>query len=139
MSSSSPRTMYFARTVVYTRRGQSVLLVDMHDASTTEPLEPWLGRVYLFADGSHTVQELIDFVGRQYAGPPPANLGTTIDSVIDRLHQSKLIAFSEQPVQLPYYLSQPTEKQDPEMANRLMAEDGFEQGELTVFPQAPFH
>jgi len=131
--------MYFVRTVVYTRRGPEVLLVDMHDASTTEPLEPWLGRVYLLADGSHTVQELIDFVGRQYGGAPPANLGTTIDSVIDRLHRSKLIAFSEQPVQVPYYLSRPAEQQDPEMANRLMAEDGFEQGELMVLPRSPFH
>ena len=53
----------------------------------------------------------------------------TIDSVIERLHESKTIAFSDVPIELPYYLSLPTDEQDPELANRLMAEDGFQQAD----------
>ena len=125
---STHRKKHFARTVVYTKRGDKVVLVDMHDASLTKPLEPWLGKVFLLADGSHTVQELIDFVGRSYGGNRPANLDATLDSVIERLRDSGFIRLSEGPVSLPYYLSLPADKQDPERANRLMLEDGFAQG-----------
>ncbi len=125
---SALRSKYFARTVLYTRRDGQVLLVDMHDASLSQALEPWLGRVFLLADGSHTVQELIDFVGRQYAGGPPPSLARTLDSVIERLDQSRIIRFSDEPVTLPYYLSLPAEEQDPERSHRLMVEDGFQQG-----------
>ncbi|HJN77029.1 MAG TPA: hypothetical protein QGF58_24105 [Myxococcota bacterium] len=126
----SKRSKFFARTVVYTKRDDRVLLVDMHDASTTQSLEPWLGRILLLADGSHTVQELIDFVGRQYPSPPP-NLAATIDSVIDRLCEANAIALTERPVELPYYLALPADQQDPELANRLMLEDGFQQGQVS--------
>ncbi len=121
------RSKYFARTVVYAMRDDAVVLVDLHDASATEPLEPWLGKVFLLADGSHTVQELIDFVSQQYRRNPPPSLQATIDSVIERLHESKLIAFSDEPVKLPYYLTLPADKQDPKLATRLMLEDGFQQ------------
>ncbi len=60
------RSMYFSRTVLFAKREEGVMLVDMHDATVTEALDPWLGKVYLLADGSQTVQRLIDFVGRQY-------------------------------------------------------------------------
>ncbi len=121
------RSKYFARTVLFAKREAGVMLVDMHDASVTEPLEPWLGKVLLLADGTHTVQQLIDFVGRQYGLNPPPTLDATIDSVIERLCGSKIIALSQEPVTLPYYLSLPADEQDAERANRLMAEDGFQQ------------
>ncbi len=104
------------------------MLVDMHDASVTEPLDPWLGKVILLADGSHTVGELIEFASRQYSGGPPPTLEATIDSVIDRLAESNTIVLSDEPVALPYYLSLPADEQDPERANRLMAQDNFKQG-----------
>ena len=116
--------------MVYARQDLGVVLVDMHDTSLTTPMDPWLGRVYLLANGTHTVQELIDFVGRQYGGSPPPNLGATIDSVIDRLHETKTIAFSDEPISLPYYLRMEAEQQDPQLTNRLMAEDGYQQGKL---------
>lgn len=102
----------------------------MHDASATQPLEPWLGRVFLLADGSHTVQQLIDLLIGHYGGNPPPTLAKTVDSVIERLHDSKVIALSNEPVTLPYYLTLPADELDKERANRLMLEDGFEQGSL---------
>ncbi len=121
------RSMYFARTVLFAVREAGVMLVDMHDASVTEPLEPWLGKVFLLADGTHTVRQLIDLVGRQYGQSPPRTLEATIDSVIERLCESKIVVLSQEPVTLPYYLSISADEQDPERANRLMAEDGFQQ------------
>ncbi len=125
---STNRSKYFSRTVVYAKRDDEIVLVDMHDASMTESLDPWLSKVLVLADGTHTVQELIDFVGRQYGDNPPPSLPATIDSVIERLHEGKTIAFSDEPVELPYYLSIPADEQDADLANRLMAEDGFRQG-----------
>ncbi len=131
MTDSVSRSKYFARTVVYARRGDQVVIVDIHDASVTQPLEPWLGKALLLADGTHTVQQLIDFVGRQYDGGPPPSLGETLESVVDRLQQAGFIALSDEPVELPYYLSLAADDQDAEQANRLMTEDGFQQGEQT--------
>jgi hypothetical protein len=134
---ASNRTKYFARTVVFAKREDEVRLVDMHDGSATEPLEPWLGRVFLLADGSHTVQQLIDLVAGQYGATPPANLERTIDSVIERLHDSNVIALSEERVTLPYYLSLPADELDDERANQLMAEDGYQQCELPAGTLTP--
>ena len=48
-----------------------------------------------------------------------------------RLLESKTIILSEESVALPYYLSLPADDQDPERANRLMAQDGFQQARPT--------
>ncbi len=127
MTPDSKRARYFARTAVHARRDGKVVLVDMHDASVTQPLDEWLGKVFLLADGSHTVQQLIDFVGRQYPGGAPPTLASTIDSVIDRLARGKIIDFSDAPVALPYYLHLPADQQDPGRARELMLADGFQQ------------
>ena len=124
---STNRSKYFSRTVVFAKRDSGIVLVDMHDTSVTEALDPWLGKVFVLADGTHTVQGLIDFVSRQYGGNPPTSLQATIDSVIERLRGSKIIALTDEPVELPYYLSLPVDEQDPELANRLMTEDRFQQ------------
>ncbi len=129
LTMSMKRSKYFFRTVIYAKRDAGIVLVDMHDASVTEALEPWLARVFVLADGTHTIQELIDFTGRQYGDNPPPSLEATIESVIERLHESKVIAFSDEPLSLPYYLSVPADEQDAELANRLMAEDGFRQAD----------
>ncbi len=47
--------------------------------------------------------------------------------MIERLSEAKLVALSAEPAALPYYLSLPVDDQDPERANRLMAEDGYQQ------------
>jgi hypothetical protein len=129
MATNQNRSKYFARTVVYTKREGEVVLVDMHDASVTQALDPWLGKVLLLADGSHTVEELIAFVGKSYPGGPPSTLEATLDSVISRLSQAKAIVFSDEAVTLPYYLALPADDQDPERSNRLMLEDGFQQAQ----------
>lgn len=121
---------FFARTMVHARRGEDVVLVDMHDATATVPLDPWPGKVLLLADGSHTVRELVAYISAQYGGRPPVNLEATLSSVIDRLRQANAIALTDEPVSLPYYLALPADKQDPAKANRLMLEDGFQQGTL---------
>ena len=128
MTTNPYRSKYFARTVVYAKRDGEVFLVDMHDASVTQPLDPWLGKVLLLADGSRTVKELIDYIGRTYREGPPPTLSTTLDSVIERLAETNTIAFSDEPVTLPYYLALPADEQDAERANQLMLEDGFQQG-----------
>ena len=130
MTSEADRSKFFARTMVYARRDQEVVLVDMHDASSTMPLEPWLGKVLLLADGSHTVRELVAYISAYYKGNPTPNLEETLHSVVDRLHDSGAIALSDTPVKLPYYLALPAGEQDPKKAREMMLADGFQQGTL---------
>ncbi len=130
MRQQPPQSKYFARTVMYARQDEAVVLVDVANGRKTKPLDAWLGRVFLLADGTHTVDELKEFSSRQYGGSPPANLDATLDSVIERLAEANVIALVDEPVGLPYYLSRSADEQDLDEARRLMQEDGFEQCSL---------
>ncbi len=127
--SSKParRAQYFSRAVLYAKRAGKVCLFDLHDASLSQPLDPWFGKVFLLADGSHTVDELIGFVSRLYQGPQPESLERTIDSVVERLFSSDLIRFTDEPTKLPYYLDLPADEQDSTKTRALIEADGFSQ------------
>jgi len=116
---------YFFRAVIYAIQKDKILLVDMKNPKASAPLDPWLGRVVALADGQHTIQELIDFLASQYPGGAPENLADTIESVIKRLQETHVIHFSDEPVELPYYLALPANEQDPEKAKALIEKDGF--------------
>ena len=117
-------SQYFYRTVIFTRENNQVALADIDHPESVNPLEEWLGTVISLADGSHSIQEMIDYMSKQYPMPPPS-LEKTIHSVIDRLLESKLIKLSENPVTLPYYLAAPIEELDLEKARNLIKEDGY--------------
>jgi hypothetical protein len=55
---------------------------------------------------------------------PPADFEKTVESVFERLVEGKLVIFSEESVELPYYLAEPIESLDIEKAKKLMIEDG---------------
>jgi len=118
-------SQYFYRTVVFSKLGDKVSLVDIHDPDK-EPLtfEPWLGVVVIRADGQHTVRELIDSIAGQYQGQPPRDLQRTLQSAIERLAETGVVKLHDKPVELPYYLSLPVEHLDLEQARQSMADDG---------------
>ncbi len=116
---------YFFRAVIYALHKDKVLLVDMKNPKASTPLDPWLGRVVALADGQHTIQELIDYLGSQYPAGPPDSLADTVESVVKRLQETHVIHFSDEPVELPYYLALPANEQDPEQAQALIEKDGF--------------
>jgi hypothetical protein len=118
---------YFYRTAVFTRKGNQVALADIDQPEHTTPLDDWLGTVVSLADGGHTIGELIDYMGSQYP-QPPANLQQTLHSVLERLLEGKLIQLSDNAVQLPYYLAEPIENLDLELARQKIAEDGYSFG-----------
>jgi len=125
------KSRYFFRTVVYAKRGKQVTLVDLNNPREDTPvLDPWLSLVINLADGRHTIQQLIDFLKSKYAEPVPENLEQTVESVIIRLTEADAIRLSEQPVDLPYYLTVPAEKLDIELARKMMTEDNFRQVNL---------
>ena len=118
---------YFYRTAIFTRKDNQVALVDINQPERVTPLDDWLGTVVSLADGHHSIAQLIDYVGGQYA-EPPANLQQTLHSVIERLHEGKLIGLSEAAVTLPYYLAKPIEELDLKVARTQIEEDGFNAG-----------
>lgn len=124
LSSSQQKAQYFYRTVVFTRQGNKVSLADIEHPEKTTDVEEWMGIIISLADGEHTLQELIDFMARQYQ-QVPEKLIETLESVVGRLVESNMIVLTDKPVKLPYYLAAPIEHLDLEKALRLIKEDGY--------------
>ena len=118
------KMQYFYRTAIFTRKDNQVALADINYPENTTPLDEWMGIVLSLADGSHTIQELIEYMASRYQQAPD-NLNATLESVIERLQEGKLIKLSDKAVELPYYLASPIEELDLEKARRLIKEDGY--------------
>ena len=115
---------YFYRNVIFSKQGQTISIVDIHDPKNDkEALDPWFGMVLQLADGQHTIEQLCQFMGTQYKGMPPPNLEQTLHSVVERMAQNRIIMLTEKPTELPYYLSMPYELLDIEKAKAAIAED----------------
>ena len=115
-------SQYFYRRVVFTRKNNQVSLVDIDHPDNTTLLDDWMGTVVSLADGQHSINELIDYLGKQYQAAPE-NLVDTLHSVIERLIEGDMIQLSEKKVSLPYYLASPIEQLDMEKAKTLLSED----------------
>lgn len=114
-------SQYFYRNVAFSKQGKTISLADIENPEAKgEVLEPWFGMVLQLADGKHTVDQLVDFMATQYNGNPPSNLRQTINSVVERLAESKFIVLVDKEVELPYYLTAPVELLDPEKAKELL-------------------
>lgn len=118
---------YFYRTAIFTRKDNQIALADINQPDQVTPLDDWLGTVVSLADGHHSIQQLIDYVGAQYP-QAPANLQQTLHSVIERLVEGKLIGLSGSAVTLPYYLADPIENLDLKVARTKIEEDGYNAG-----------
>jgi len=119
---------YFYRTAIFTRRNNQIALADINQPERVTPLDDWLGTVVSLADGHHSIQQLIDYMGSRYS-ESPANLRQTIHSVIERLLEGKLIGLSDSVVTLPYYLAKPIEDLDLKVARTKIEEDGYHASE----------
>lgn len=119
------KSSYFYRTLVYKKEDDKILLIDKEKLDKTIPLDPWLGLVVSLADGQHTIEQLTEHIKNQYKDAPPINLKETVESVLERLIESKAIALSDSPYKLPYYLAVPQEEQNPAAAIEMMIQDGF--------------
>lgn len=115
---------YFYRNVIFSQKGDNISLIDIDNPSDTgDPLEGWLGMILQLADGKHTINELVPFLGARYFEGPPDNLEKTIHSSVERLEMLQFIVLTEEPTELPYYLSLPYEQLDIEKAKRIIKED----------------
>ena len=118
-------SQYFYRTVIFSKQGEKISLVDIHDPEKEAlAFEPWLGVVVSLADGQHTIRELIDGIASRYDGEPPGELQRTLESAIERLMETEVIKLNDEPVELPYYLSLPVERMNLEQAKQSMVDDG---------------
>ncbi len=124
MSNILNKKQYFYRTVIFTRQGNKVSLADINYPEKVTELEGWMGIIISLADGAHTLQDLIDFMKSQYQQVPDS-LEETIESVVERLIEGKMLVLSDKPVKLPYYLAEPIENLDLEKAKKLIVEDGY--------------
>jgi len=123
---SVDKSQYISRCVVFSKKGDKVSLVDLNNPEV-DPLvyEPWLGLVVALADGQHTIQELISYASKHYANGPPGGLVPTIESAVKRLSETGIVRLSDEPIELPYYLTLPAESLDVPRALHLMEENGY--------------
>ncbi len=117
-------SQYFYRTVIFTRKAGIVALADINNPQESTELEKWFGVVISLADGKHTLDELTAFMRQQYK-QIPTSLDDTLESVIERLIEGKMLKLSEKAVELPYYLAAPIEQLDIDKAHKLIKEDGY--------------
>jgi hypothetical protein len=117
-------TQYFYRNVIFSSKNNQISLVDINHPDRVTSLEEWLGIVVSLADGQHTIQQMIDYMSKQYR-EAPVNLEETLHSVVERLEEGKIIQLSKSVVSLPYYLTLPIEELDIEKAKKLIMEDGY--------------
>jgi len=110
--------------VIFTRKAGIVALADINNPQETTELEEWFGIVISLADGKHTLEELTGFMRQQYQ-QIPESLDDTLESVIERLIEGKMVKLSDKAVELPYYLAAPIEQLDIEKAQKQIAEDGY--------------
>lgn len=115
---------YFYRNVIFSNINNQISLADIDHPERVTSLDGWPGIVVSLADGQHTIQQLIDYMSKQYQ-EAPVNLEETLHSVVERLEEGKIIQLSKSVVSLPYYLTLPIEELDIEEAKKLVMEDGY--------------
>ncbi len=117
-------SQYFYRNVIFSKQGDTILLVDLHQPERNkEKLDSWFGIVLQLADGQHTLDQLHHYISTLYNGTPPDNLQKTLHSVVQLMSNSMLIVLTDEKTELPYYLSMPYEMLDVEKAKKLLKED----------------
>lgn len=117
-------SQYFYRNVIFSKQGDTILLVDLHQPERNkEKLDSWFGIVLQLADGQHTLDQLHHYISTLYNGAPPDNLQKTLHSVVQLMSNSMLIVLTDEKTELPYYLSMPYEMLDVEKAKKLLKED----------------
>jgi Coenzyme PQQ synthesis protein D (PqqD) len=115
---------YFVRCARYEMTGEHVMVVDPKSPRVIT-LDPWLEVIFAAADGQRTTQQFIEKLKTQYPGGAPAGLEEQTLQLMEKLLAEGLIRLTDQPTQLPYYLSMPVAQQDKERALAEMKKDGY--------------
>lgn len=118
-------TKYFFRKVVYVKKDGKAALVTNFEPIKTSPLEPWMSLIFLMADGMHTIEQLHQHLLKQYGPDVPNDYLKTVDSVFNRLLESKVVGLSDAKMQLPPYLTSAFDTQDTKESMKSMLEDGY--------------
>jgi hypothetical protein len=118
------REKFLRRNARYDLLGDQVVVADPRQPRMVT-LDPWLERIFEMADGEHTVDQVIEYLGNGYEGGAPAGLDQQITEIVNRLADAEFVELVAEPAPLPFYLSEPVSKQDPKKAKAAMLKDGF--------------
>jgi hypothetical protein len=114
---------YFARCLRYDLLDGHTLVTDNRSPRVIT-LDPWLEIIFAAADGQRTAQQLVSELAAQHPDSDPSALGAQTYRFLVTMEAEGLIRFSDQPLQLPYYLSMPSSQQDRDKAVAEMKKDG---------------
>ncbi|MFX1705651.1 hypothetical protein PV783_16915 [Chitinophaga sp. CC14] len=95
LKKSPLKDLYFYRTAKWHWiNNDMITIIDSHSPRMIT-LDPWPQMVLLGASGKLTISEYVDYVASKYKKEIPADLDTTILSMIDLLLKDKVISLSE--------------------------------------------
>lgn len=115
---------YFRRAARFIAKGDQLFVVDRNSPRVLT-MDPWPQLVFLAARGEQTVQQFIDELGASYPGGTPVGLAAQVEGIIAQLEQEGILALTDGPRPLPYYLAISVSEQDPARAKAQMIADGF--------------
>jgi hypothetical protein len=86
---------YFYRAAQWYWLSKEMITINDNHAPRVITLDPWPQMIFLHATGKLTISEYVDYVASKYKKEIPADLDSTILSMIDLLLKERVICLSE--------------------------------------------
>ena len=115
---------YFARCLRYDMMDGHTLVTDNRSPRIIT-LDAWLEVIFAAADGRRTAHQFVSELAANYPSSKPSALEAQTYQLLAKMEAERLIRFSDEPIQLPYYLSMPSSQQDKVRALAEMKSDGY--------------
>ncbi|MBC9929387.1 hypothetical protein [Chitinophaga qingshengii] len=91
------KDQYFYRTRQWLRGNNDNITIIDNTAPRVITMDPWPQMIFLDATGKQTINEYVNFIAGKYKNNVPADLDTTILSMIDLLLKENVICLSTVP------------------------------------------
>jgi hypothetical protein len=95
LKKSPVKDSYFYRAAPWYWLSNDMITINDNHAPRVITLDPWPQMIFLHATGKLTISEYVDYVASKYKKAIPADLDSTILSMIDLLLKERVICLSE--------------------------------------------
>lgn len=114
--------MYFGRATRFDIVDGDVVAVDA-TGTRTITMDPLPETIFAWADGQHTVAELLEKLAALYEDGPPPDFNNRVRFVVRSLERQSMIRLNPTAFVLPSYLAQPVSQQNPTETRKEMQRD----------------
>ncbi len=115
---------YFSRCAGWTTLKNCIVVSDPNRPRMIT-MDRWGEVVFMAADGHHTIEQFVEYMGKQYPQGEPAGLREQIYGMIDALVSDGIVAVHDLPKTLPLYYAVDRFSIPKETVRDLMEADGL--------------